>query len=92
MHNTSNIYRILIITGLVLFTIFIIIIEIYKIKAINNMAAVIGTVMLYPTFIGIYLYSNKIKLEKYYISIILKIISITYIGGVLVSSLTIIFK
>ncbi len=85
-----RIVSILIISGLLMFVVFLIITRINNIKTYNNLPGVIGNVTLFPIFTGLIIYSEKIKYDKFSLSIIIKIVSITAILGATISGMVII--
>ncbi len=85
-----RIVSILIISGLLMFVVFLVITRINNIKTYNNLPGVIGNITLLPIFTGLIIYSEKIKFDNFSLSIVIKIVSITAILGATISGLVII--
>lgn len=83
----KKIHILLIIVGLVLFIIFRIVTLIYNIPTVKNLVSVIGLSLLIPTFIGLIIYSERIKEYRFKLSIFLKGISIVCIVAFSVTTL-----
>ena len=85
-----RIVSILIISGLLMFVVFLVITRINNIKTYNNLPGVIGNITLLPIFTGLIIYSEKTKFDNFSLSIVIKIVSITAILGATISGLVII--
>lgn len=76
----EKIVGVLIVCGIISFIIYILITKIIiNIPTKNNIAGLIGVFTLLPIFIGLFIYSEKIKNKRNSLSRIIKFISIIYI-------------
>ena len=80
-------HRIFIMSGIILFIIFYIITWIFNIPTVNNFASIIGSLLVTPIFMGLYLYGEKIKEYKFKLSILLRGFSAFSIFAIIISNI-----
>ena len=80
-----DLVRILMVTGISLFIVFIIITKIiFDIPTVNNFPATIGALTMFPFFIGLIIYSKRIKSDRPLLCMFLRIFSGLFISATII--------